>query len=80
MLCLQWKIEAWPCYGIAMRSDAEAKYRKVLQSKGKAKIARQRRSKARIGNGVVTRALLRQARAETSTDQHSKGNVKLCNA
>lgn len=62
-----------------MRSAAEAKYRKVLQSKGKAKIARQRRSKARIGNGVVTRALLRQARAEMGTDRHGKGNVKLGN-
>ncbi len=63
-----------------MRSAAEAKYRRVLQSKGKAKIARQRRSKARIGNGVVTRALLRQARAEMGTDRHGKGNVKLSNA
>ena len=80
MLCLRRKGEAWQCYGIATRSAAEAKYRKVLQSKGKAKIARQRRSKARIGNGVVTRALLRQARAEMGIDRHGKGNVMLGNA
>ena len=53
---------------------------KVPQSNGKAKIARQGRSKARIGNGVVTHALLRQARAEMGTDRHGKGNVKLSNA
>ena len=68
--------------GKAMLKNCSEKRRrgKVSQSKGKAKIARQRRSKARIGNGVVTRALLRQARAKMCIDRHGKGNVKLGNA
>lgn len=73
------------CDGKAGISDARAMSRAARpglarQRQSKAKIAWQGRSKARIGNGVVTRALLRQARAEMGIDRHGKGNVKLSNA
>nr|DAM74765.1 MAG TPA: hypothetical protein [Caudoviricetes sp.] len=63
------------CDGKARLSDARAWHSFERQSS-----ATQRRSKARIGNGVVTRALLRQARAKMCIDRHGKGNVKLSNA